>query len=300
MGEHMNPLVLRKTAGKWLLLIAAGLLSVAHAQGNPAQAMKAAYDRLKPELEHNPIWIASSENKNSAEGEVYGILDHPFSAVRKNLQDPVGWCEVLFLHLNVKYCKVIDNQTIELYAGTKKPQSLQAATRMQYQFSKRDDNENYMKVAMKADKGPYGTSNAYITMQAIPLNGKQSFIQVDYGYHYGTTASLAMKAYLATAGKNKSGISITGKQTDGTPVYASGMRGVIERNALRYYLAVNAYLDSLSLPPDKQLGHRLSAWFDATARYPQLHEISKTAYLKMKKEEYQRIQEGAQTMNLSQ
>lgn len=300
----MNLLFLGKITGKLLLLIVAGVISVAHAQGNPAQAMKAAYDRLKPELEqnvyHNPIWISSSETKNSAAGEIYGRLDHPFSAIRKNLQDPVGWCEVLFLHLNVKYCKVIDNQTIELYAGTKNPQSLQSATRMQYRFSRLDDNENYMKVAMSADKGPYGTSHPYITMQAIPLNTKQSFIRVDYGYRYGTAASLAMKTYLATSGKNKLGLSITGKQANGTPVYASGMRGVIERNALRYYLAVNAYLDSLSLTSDKQLEHRLSGWFDATARYPQLHEISKAAYLKMKKEEYRRMQEGVQTMNLSQ
>lgn len=300
----MNAFFMKKITGKLLFLAMASLASVAHAQNNSAKAMKATYERLKPELEqniyHKPIWLSSSEGQNTVSGEVYGRLDYPFSSVRKNLRDPVGWCEILFLHLNVKYCEVIDDQTIEIYAGTKKPQSLEAATRMQYRFSKLDDNENYMKVAMSAKKGPYGISRSVITMQAIPLNAKQSFIQVDYGYRYGTAASLAMKAYLATAGKNKTGISITGKKADGTPEYASGMRGIIERNALRYYLAINAYLDSLSLPPVQQLEHRLSAWFDATTHYPQLHELGKTDYLEMKKEEYRRMKEGMQTMQLSQ
>ncbi|MCM1129449.1 MAG: hypothetical protein NC211_03985 [Alistipes senegalensis] len=300
----MNSFFLEKITGKLLFLAIASLISVAHAQNNAAKAMRTTYERLKPELEqntyHNPIWLSSLENQNSITGEIYGKLDHPFSAVRQNLRDPVSWCEILFLHLNIKYCKVTDGQTIEIYAGTKKPQSLETATRMQYHFSKIADNGNYMNVAMNAEKGPYGTSHVSITMQAIPINTRQSFIRVDYGYRYGTAAKLAMKTYLATTGKNKAGISVTGKKADGTPEYASGMRGIIERNALRYYLAVNAYLDSLSLPVNKQRDYRLTAWFDATARYPQLHEISKDAYLKMKKEEYRRSKENIQTIYLPQ
>jgi hypothetical protein len=58
---------------------------------------------------------------------------------------------------------------------------------------------------------------------------------------------------------------------------------------MRYYLAIDAYLDSLKAPPAQQLENRLQAWFDATERYPrQLHEVERDAYLSMKRDEVQR------------
>ena len=64
------------------------------------------------------------------------------------------------------------------------------------------------------------------------------------------------------------------------------MRGVVERNTMRYDLAIDAYLDSLTTPAPQQLERRLQAWFDATEKYPrQLHEVERDAYLKMKRDE---------------
>jgi len=69
------------------------------------------------------------------------------------------------------------------------------------------------------------------------------------------------------------------------------MRGVIERNSMRYYLAIEAFLGALSAPPQAQLEKRLRDWFVATERYPrQLHEMEQTAYLEMKRREHQRQQ----------
>ncbi|NLC22967.1 MAG: hypothetical protein GX776_00600 [Oxalobacter sp.] len=195
----------------FLLFTITGIILGARAQNTgSAASMQAAYTRLKPQLENSPykspIWLDSAQGDSKINGEVYGTLKQPFSAIRKNLQDPVGWCEVLFLHLNIKYCKAINDNTIEIYAGTKKPQSLDEATKMQYRFKPVADRSNYLKIAMTAAEGPYGTSNYNITMEAIPLNTTQSFIRVDYGYHYGTVASLAMKTYLSTIGSDKEGL----------------------------------------------------------------------------------------------
>lgn len=63
------------------------------------------------------------------------------------------------------------------------------------------------------------------------------------------------------------------------------MRGAIERNTMRYYLAIEAYLGSLSLPPAQQQEYRLTNWFAATERYPQLYEITRQQYLSMKRDE---------------
>jgi hypothetical protein len=58
---------------------------------------------------------------------------------------------------------------------------------------------------------------------------------------------------------------------------------------MRYYLAVAAYLASLSLPAGDRVEQRLGAWFDATERYPaQLHEVDRESYLTMKRSELRR------------
>jgi len=69
------------------------------------------------------------------------------------------------------------------------------------------------------------------------------------------------------------------------------MRGVVERNTMRYYLAIEAFLGALSVPPQARLEKRLRDWFAAAERYPrQLHEKERDEYLKMKRREYLRQQ----------
>ena len=66
-----------------------------------------------------------------------------------------------------------------------------------------------------------------------------------------------MKTSLATIGSGKLGFSQTGKQSSGQPEYIGGMRGVAERNTMRYYLAIDATLGALAKPPPMQLQKRL-------------------------------------------
>jgi hypothetical protein len=84
-----------------------------------------------------------------------------------------------------------------------------------------------------------------------------------------------MKSYLAGAGRDKRGFSVDG-----------GERGVVERSAMRYYLAVEAYLESLDAPAEQRLEARLRNWYAAIARYPQLHEaVGAEEYIEMKRRE---------------
>jgi hypothetical protein len=73
--------------------------------------------------------------------------------------------------------------------------------------------------------------------------------------------------------------------------YIGGVRGVVERNTMRYYLAIDSYLDA---PGPGQLDKRLGAWFDATEQYArQLHEVERNDYMDMKRHEFQRLQQPA-------
>ena len=85
-----------------------------------------------------------------------------------------------------------------------------------------------------------------------------------------------MDAYLAGAGRDKPGFTVGG---DG------GERGVIERGAMRYYLAIEAYLKALAMPAEQRRS-ALHHWYTATTRYPQLRErVGADEYVEMKRRE---------------
>jgi hypothetical protein len=84
---------------------------------------------------------------------------------------------------------------------------------------------------------------------------------------------------------------VVGKEDDGAPHFVGGMRGVVERNTMRYYLAIEAFLGALSAPPKARLAKSLGDWFTATENYPrQLREMGRAEYLEMKRKEYARQQ----------
>jgi len=110
--------------------------------------------------------------------------------------------------------------------------------------------------------------------------------------HWCDVLILHINTKYCRASTDKAGAVLTvGRQPDGLPDYIRGVRGVIERNAMRYYLAIDAYLAALAVPPPEQLEERLQGWFASAERYPrQLHEVDRTAYLDMKRREYLRQQ----------
>ena len=120
---------------------------------------------------------------------------------------------------------------------------------------------------------------------------RSSFVHLTYTYGFGALAKLATQAYLATAGRDKVGFTVTRRTADGRPVYIDGVRGMVERNVMRYYLAIEAYLGALSVPPAERTEKRLRDWFAATERNAtQLHEVERDEYLAMKREALQRVQ----------
>jgi hypothetical protein len=95
-----------------------------------------------------------------------------------------------------------------------------------------------------------------------------------------------MKTYLATFGAKKIGFSIKERDKNNNPVYVGGVQGVIERNAMRYYFAIQSYLNTQKIKEATRFESRISKWFDLTEQYhKQLYELDKSDYLKYKKME---------------
>jgi hypothetical protein len=88
-------------------------------------------------------------------------------------------------------------------------------------------------------------------------------------------------------GRGRAGFTVTGIDGSGNPIYIGGQRGAIERNVVRYYLAIQSFMDTLHSPEEGRLTMRLSKWYDYTGRFKkQLFEMEKKDYVEIKTEEY--------------
>lgn len=240
------------------------------------------------------LYLDSMESSHDLKGEIYAVIDYPFAAVNVALNNPAHWCDVLILHMNVKYCHASSNKadtvlTVDL--GRKYDQPLADAYRLEFNYRGVITTPDYFAVELNAENGPLSTRDYRLWIEATALNDGHTFLHFTYAYAFGFTGSLAMQGYLMTLGRDKVGFTVTGKQSNGQPVYIQGVRGVVERNTMRYYLAIDAYLAALTAPPKDQLEKRLQYWYNATEQYAQqLHEVERNDYLKMKRKEYQRQQ----------
>lgn len=261
-----------------------------------AASLQGKYRSLQDKFNQNqfkrPLYIESHENGEALQGEVYVVLDYPFGALSKLLKDPSAWCDILSLHFNIKYCQADitkSSRIILAYVGRKFEQPLEQASPVCLTFHAENGVPDHFRVVLNAESGPFNTHNYRIMLESIPLERGQTFIRLSYSYETSMMAKLAMKIYLGTLGSGKVGFTVVGRDADGRPIYTENIRGVMERNAMRYYLAMEAYLDALSLPPAQQLEARLQNWFAATERYAlQLHEMDRGEYLAMKHREYAR------------
>ncbi len=240
-----------------------------------------------------PLFIESTESTHAVSGNAYAVLDSPFSTVSATFKSPKSWCEVLILHLNTKYCRASEDgrrSGLAVSIGRKTAQPLKEAFSLDFVFRLVAVSPRYIAVWLNAEEGPLGTSNYRLELQAVPLPDGKTFMHLRYAYEYGIVGRVAMQTYLATLGRGK--VGFTPIRPDQQSGYVGGLRGAIERNTMRYYLAIEAYLASLSRAPAQQFDARLQYWFDATEAYPrQLHEVDRKSYLVMKKNEYQRQQE---------
>lgn len=259
-------------------------------------ALKAKYIELNAALQNNqfnrPLFLHSEESSNDLKGEIYAIVDAPFSTFSSAFSNPAQWCDAMTLNLNVKYCHVANNKRVKvltLNLGKKYHQPLPDTYRVEFKYQDVINTPNYFSTEFGSKTGPLGTSDYRILIEAIPLKDEQTFLHFTYAYSFGLAGRLAMQTYFATLGRGKIGFTVTSKTSDNHSNYMQGIRGVVERNTMRFYLAIDAYLASLKSPADKQLQKSLEYWYNNSEQYArQLHEVELNEYLEMKYQEFQR------------
>jgi len=270
------------------------------AAADDASRLRAKYEAASAQLRANdfgrPMVLDSAESPREVRGEIYALFDYPFERVKAALDEPGEWCDVLLLPFNSKFCRVSAEgaaTTHKLRIGKMNDPRTENAQVIALAFKPPVATAQHFSAQLHADGGPVGTSDYRILVEAIPIDGKRTFLHFHYSYSYGMAAKLAMQAYLGTSGRNKVGFTVLGRGPNGEPDYVSGMRGVIERNVMRYYLAIEAALHASGFPEQQRLEQRLNHWFTASEAYPrQLREMSRSQYLSLKRGE-QRQQQAA-------
>ncbi len=292
----MTGTLTRRNAIAACLLALMAAMPVASALGQSAEALAARELALRERLSRNqfqrPLVLESTELNGALKGDVYAVVAQPYSVVGPAMQGMDHWCDILIIHLNVKNCTSSGtgaSSTLSVAVGRRFDQPIADTYLLDFSYRVINSGPGYLRVQLNADVGPFGTKNYRFVLEAIPLDTGSSFVHMSYSYTYGFAAQLAMQGYLATAGRNKVGFSIVEHQPDGTPVYLGNVRGLIERNAMRYYLAIEAYLGAYQSPSRDQPEKRMRDWFAAVERYPlQLHEIERDEYMSMKRRELAR------------
>lgn len=272
--------------------------SFAAEPGMPAVLLSAKYTELNAQLFNNQfqraLYLNSADSADGLKGEIYAVAAYPFATVNLALNNPTHWCDVLILHVYIKYCHASSNMAgsaLTVNLSNKYDQPLADTYRAEFNYRGVVTAPDYFAVELDAETGPLGTHDYRIWFEATPLQDGRTFLHFTYAYGFGIIGRLTMQGYLATIGRHKVGFTVTGKQPNGQPTYIQGVRGIVERNTMRYYLAIDAYLAALTTSPEDQLEKRLQHWYDGTDQYArQLHEIERQDYLDMKRKEYQRQQ----------
>lgn len=292
-----------------MLLLCAGALPVLaiSADGNSAndkgistahdaKSLRASHEILRKHLARNafglPVHLRSIEASSSLEGEIYARVDYPYAVVYSALTDPSHWCDVLILHPNTKFCHANGNGSstaLAVNVGSKHDESLDDTYRVDFTWQLLSRPPDYFRVQLHAGKGPLSTRDYRISLEAVALGKDKTFLRLTYAYDYGLAGRLALRGYFATIGSDKAGFTVVGQRKGGQPKFVNGVRGLVERNTLRYYLGIDAFLAAVALPPAQRREARLQHWFAATERWPrQLHEMDRVAYLRLKHGEYAR------------
>lgn len=282
---------------KLLMMLILSPDTIAHANSNTidqqVEALAKQYQTNQKKLEQTqfkrPLLITSVESDTTLKSEVYAVIDHPFSLVQEALMKPEHWCDALILHINIKYCRTergTQGTLLNLNVGQKFEQPLPQTYQSKLNFKAVENASNYFLINLTAKNGPLSTYDYDILIEATSLKNAQTFLHFKYAYSFGTLGKVAMQTYLTTIGRNKVGFTVSSVNPNGEEAYIKGVRGVIERNTMRYFLAIDAYLAAVNDAPEQQLLKRLNGWYDSTELYKtQLHEIERGEYIQMKQNE---------------
>lgn len=274
-------------------LIVAAVAAPAQSQPAPADApvFVARLLRLAPfEPFGRPVLIRSEVQGGVVRAEIEALIDRPFRDVQLALADPPQWCATMILHINNTGCRaapaapgtaVMPRITLRIvrYLG----QPPEQADELDFSYHPMTVSASRLSVRLHAAKGFLGTHDHDLMLDAAPAGAARTALRLSYAYRQNTLADWSLMLWLGTFGRGKVGFSSEGEADDGGPRLVGGIRGLIERNLVRYLFAIEAAARTPAASGRQAYQQRLRDYFDATERHPrQLREVDLDAYLVLK------------------
>jgi hypothetical protein len=270
---------------------------LAETAADSSAALRARHAELGEQLENSAIqrglYLESSDNARAPRGDAYAVINYPFATVAAAFATPANWCESLILHLNVQYCRAgtrDGSPQLSAALGKKTNQPIGDTHRIDLSYKVAVSSADYTRTELSSVEGPLGTGNYLIVLELTALDEHRSFMHLRYSYTQGVLTRWATSLYFSTRGRDKVGFTWIHDEDD-PPRLVGGIRGALERNTMRYYLAIDAYLQALGSPAPQRFEQSLEHWFADTERFArQLREVEKDDYVAMKRGQYLRQQ----------
>jgi hypothetical protein len=254
--------------------------------------------RLAQSVFQRALVLDSTESADRLSGDVYATVDASLVSLELVSRGPQRWCEILLLLSNTKNCRVEHQNEVawlQIQMGTKGPQELSSTTPMGFRYQTSAPKAPVLETELRASAGPMGTKDGMLRLYAIAVSDQKSFVHLHYSYRNSLAGSLATSVYLQTLGRGKVGFSkdpgASNESTRTTDAHwVGGVRGIIERNTMRYFMALSCALQFAAVEgPSQRFAQMAPCWYDETENYPlQLHEMPRQAYLDMKRAEFGR------------
>ncbi|MEN8169233.1 MAG: hypothetical protein ABFS08_03335 [Pseudomonadota bacterium] len=288
----------RKLQHLQFVLISLLLSSTAWADASLLERYHKLKNGLSSTLPGTHISLTSSEQSKELSAEVSSILHHPFEMVAGALAEVESWCQFMPLHFNIKACT---NETrngedfLTLYSGRKSYQSPEDSYKMDYRYKIIQHDEKQLSLRLNAEQGPANTHDYRIEIDALRVE-EGTVLRIYSAYQPSLLSSILTRGYLTTLGRDKVGFSRI--EQDGESHLVQGIRGIIERNVMRYHLAIDTFLSTQALPETTRHKAALASWFRQNDGYhQQLHEMEQADYLKIKHREWNNQQRLQQALN---
>jgi len=227
-----------------------------------------------------PISVTSELNGDLSRVAISALVPVTFTELANFYRDDSQWCQAFFANVYVKSCYKNQRSLRLFYNNNDRYQDLEAAFRFDYRIETQQLDPTRLYISLIAASGPLGSFDYQLNIEAQAANAGNSFIRLVYQARYGWLARSAVYVYLKTLGGGKVGFS---HDQDNKPV--EGLRGVLERNAMRYLLALSAYFTNHE--SGKPYTVTLKNWHDyAQVFQDELQEIDWNAYQSLKTKEY--------------
>ena len=183
--------------------------------------------------------------RRCVKGDAYAVVAQPYSAVAQVLQGTGRLCDILILHVDIKNCRarrVGSENTLSVVIGSQVEQSPEGRPPTRFHHRVLSAIRIISQWCSMRRRGRWARRITASCSKPSRATRRAAFLHLSYSYAQRRGGADRDTGIPRHAGRDKVGFSIVGRKPDGAPVYIGNERGMIERNTMRYYLAIEAYL----------------------------------------------------------